>query len=150
VSAQKIEPLNAAEATWVAAELRNAADIVARYSPADAQRASTLGALDRTYEAFSAHADRTDGAAANGVINALGICFGQHLVRELGLEWAAVTDEYGCELAVVGMRGKGDFVVFPTNFVAKRWERGEVGFFVDSCRRIAEQYAELRAQWEGR
>jgi hypothetical protein len=43
----------------------------------------------------------------------------------LGLSWIALTDEHGTEIAV---RGRADFTVFPTNFVAKRYEKRETGF----------------------
>ena len=43
--------------------------------------------------------------------------FGQYLIDHLGLEWATLTDEFGCDLAVVGMPGTADFLVFPPNFV---------------------------------
>jgi hypothetical protein len=67
----------------------------------------------------------------NEAINLVGLAFGQLLVERFGLEWVALSDEHGTEIAV---RGPSDFTVFPTNFVAKRYESGDTGFlapFVD-------------------
>jgi hypothetical protein len=61
----------------------------------------------------------------------------------------AITDEYGCEFAVVGLRGAVDFVVFPSNFVTKRWERKEAGFYAAASLKIAQKHAKYRADWEG-
>jgi hypothetical protein len=141
---QKIELANDAERAWIIECLDNARRFVATFSPADKDQQLTLDALDRAFRAYCDHADRGDGQTINNVINAVGIAFGQHLVDQLGLEWAAVTDQFGCELAVVGMRGTRDFLVFPPNFVAKRWERREVDFLALSYNAIAADYNRLR------
>lgn len=145
---QKIEPLNNAEKAWVATELSNARTLVAQDSGKDIQATITLEALDQSFKACCANIDPKNGKAINGIINTIGIAFGQYLVEHLGMEWAAVTDEYGCDLAVVGLQGKADVLVFPTNFVAKRWERREVDFLVISFQQIAKDYAEARAAWD--
>jgi hypothetical protein len=115
-----------------------------RYSPDDKDDVLSFDALDRAFKAYCEEADRTDGATINAVINAIGIAFGQYLIDHLGLEWATVTDKFGCELAVVGMRGTADFLVFPPNFVAKRWERKEVDFLKRSYDAIAADYTKCR------
>ena len=83
--------------------------------------------------------------AVNGVINAVGITFGQFLVDNLGLKWVIATDDEGSDLAVYGLPGKGDLLVYPANFVAKRWERRETNFLESSYRQIAEQVKTLQA-----
>ena len=141
---QKIEPVSDGERAWIAESIQSAYSIVLRYSPGDKDDVSSLDALDRAFKAFCEHADRTDGTTVNAVINAIGIAFGQYLIDHLGMEWAAVTDQFGCDLAVVGMRGTADFLVFPPNFVAKRWERKEVDFLKRSFEGIAAEYAKCR------
>ena len=68
-------------------------------------------------------------------------------MNSLGLQWVAATDEAGCAIAVVGLPGKANFLVYPANFVAKRWERRETGFLVGAKAFIAEQYAQFRAEY---
>jgi hypothetical protein len=143
-SQQKIEPVNDGERAWITEALENVRALVSQYSPGDQEEALSLDALDRAFKAYSETADRTDGVRVNVVLNAVGIAFGQYLVDHLGLEWAAVTGEFGCELAVVGLRGIADFLVFPPNFVAKRWQRQEVDFLKASYAAIAEEYDKAR------
>jgi hypothetical protein len=141
---QKIELANVAERAWVNECLENAKSFVASFSPADKELPLTLAALDRAFKAYCEQADRTDGQTVNYVLNAVGVAFGQHMVDQLGMEWAAVTDQFGCELAVVGLRGNRDFLIFPPNFVAKRWERQEVDFLAASYNSIAADYNRIR------
>ena len=65
----------------------------------------------------------------NPAINMVGLAFGQLLAGRLGLSWVALTDEHGTEIAV---RGRVDFTVFPTNFIAKRYERRETNFIASA------------------
>lgn len=64
-------------------------------------------------------------ADPNPAINMVGLAFGQLLADRLGLSWVALTDEYGTEIAVCG---RANFTVFPTNFIAKRYEQRETNF----------------------
>ena len=82
--------------------------------------------------------------AINAVINQVGIAFGQSLVDGLGLNWVIATDEYGTDMAVYGLPNQGDVLVYPANFVAKRWERRETNFLEDAYRRIAEDVSAIR------
>ncbi len=63
----------------------------------------------------------------NMVVNALGLCFGQHLVERLGFRWAVITDKYGTEMGCIAQ--PGDITVFPANLTAKRIEKGAGPFF---------------------
>ena len=73
----------------------------------------------------------------NGLINAIGIAFGQVLVDRLGFRWVIATDDYGTDLGVVAAEGTGDVLVYPANFVAKRFEERRTGFIVEAVRLIA-------------
>jgi uncharacterized protein DUF3806 len=53
----------------------------------------------------------------------LGIAFGAILVRELGLHWVMVDDEYGRDPAL--RFSNTDTLVFPLTMISKRIERGE-------------------------
>ena len=57
------------------------------------------------------------------------------------------TDEHGTELAVYGLPNRGDVLVYPANFVAKRWEQRETNFLEEAYRRIAEDVRAIRRQW---
>ncbi|MDH4340824.1 MAG: hypothetical protein OEW47_10740 [Thermoleophilia bacterium] len=48
---------------------------------------------------------------------------------KLGLSWVAVTDEHSTEIAV---RGRANFTVFPTNFIAKRYPARETNFIASA------------------
>jgi hypothetical protein len=149
---QRIEPLNDAEQQWVAAELRNARQLVDRLVPADAGAAMTPQVLDRAYKAARQSAGhggqgRQDADAANAIINAVGIAFGQHLVDQLGFTWVAVFDEHGSEIAVVGLPGQANMLVFPPNLVAKRWAAGTVDFLAHVCTGIEDDLMKLKAAW---
>lgn len=158
---QKIEPINENEVLWTKEQLENAEKFVAAFSAADSGArtfqpvtptsgvpgAPTLAALDR---AFAAWIDsRPAVAEINAIINCVGIAFGQALVDGIGLEWVIATDEHGTDLAVQGLPNRGDVLVYPANFVAKRWERRETNFLEESYRRIAEDVRAITRQWQG-
>ena len=84
---------------------------------------------------------RDDPADPNPGINLIGLAFGHLLAERLDLAWVALTDQHGTEIAV---RGRSDFTVFPTNFVAKRYAERELGFIApafDEIVRTAESLA---------
>jgi Domain of unknown function (DUF3806) len=85
----------------------------------------------------------TEGDVINGTINAVGMAFGQTLVDGLGMQWIIATDNQGSEIAVYGLPGSADVLVYPANFVAKRWERREVNFLEASYGLIAEDVNRL-------
>jgi len=142
---QKLEPLNQNELLWIQAQLENASKFIERFSPSDSGTPLTLAALDRAFAASLA----SEPAAAdiNGIINCVGIAFGQALVDTVGLQWMVATDEYGTEFAVHGLPNRGDVLVYPANFVAKRWERRESNFLEDALRRIAHDVQKVAGQW---
>jgi hypothetical protein len=143
---QKLEPLNQNELLWVQAQLENASKFVERFSPSDSGAPLTLAALDRAFAAWLASGPAA--ADANAIINCVGIAFGQALVDTVELQWVVVTDEYGTELAVHGLPDRGDVLVYPANFVAKRWERRESNFLEGALRRIAHDVQAIASKWQ--
>ena len=142
---QKLEPLTAAERDWIENQLAAASHFVAAFSPADADKPLTLGSLDRAFTQWLA-TEETDSNRINTAINVVGVAFGQSLVHGLGLGWVIVSDEQGTELAVHGLPGKGDVLVFPQNFVAKRWEERATHFLGPSYQQIASHIESLRSE----
>lgn len=145
---QRIEPLNEAEQAWVRDELDNARRLVLLHCPDAGDDPLTPRILDRTFKAAYESAPASDADYANATINAVGIAFGQYLVDTLGLEWCAVFDDQGQELAVVGLPGKANTLVFPPNLVAKRWFAGTTDFLWYVYEGIKEDFAEFRDDGE--
>ncbi len=144
---QRIEPLNRVEEEWIRAQLASAEKLVEAFSPSDAAQPLTLGALDRAFTAWLNSNASADSALVNQVVNYVGVAFGRQLVQGLGLRWVIATDQNGSELAVYGLPGQGDVLIYPTNFVAKRWEKREAGFLEKSYGRIAMDIEQLRRQY---
>jgi len=142
---QKIEPLTAAEKDWIRDQLAAASHFVAAFSPDDADKPLTLGSLDRAFAQWLA-TDETDSNRINAAINVVGVAFGQSLVQGLGLGWVIASDAQGTELAVHGLPGRGDVLVFPQNFVAKRWEERAAHFLGPSYAQIASHIESIRRE----
>ena len=123
----RYEELNDAEREWVAACIQAGRQMVVDYSPADSDRPLDVVALDNTYAAWLATGE-ADGDRINQVINAIGFAFGQLLIDAAGFRWVVVTDQFGCDMGLLALPGKGDVLVCPTNMVAKRWQTRETMF----------------------
>lgn len=141
-----VEELNEAEHQWLASCIDGARQLVAAYSPADASRPLDAGVLDRTYAAWLATGE-TDGDRINQAINAVGSAFGQLLVEAAGFRWVVATDQFGCEMAILALPGRGDVLVYPSNLVAKRWQSRETGFLVPLFKVITQQVRDTEASW---
>jgi hypothetical protein len=140
-------PLTDGERNWIANQLEKARMFFDAMSPNDKTNPLTLEALDRAWASWLS-LGITDNEQVNATINAVGIQFGQHLVDEAGFAWTVATDSYGTELAVLALPGAGDVLVYPANFVAKRWERKESHFLrsgFDALRQQVEQVAKMHS-----
>ena len=133
---EKISPLNESEVAWVRAQLQSASKFVAGFSPEDSEQSLTLAALDRAFAAWVT-SEPLDPDLINSIINYVGIAFGQALVDRIGFNWVIATDERGSDLAVYTASEQGDALVYPANFVAKRWTRHETNFLEKACNQIA-------------
>ena len=110
---EHVEPLNQAEQEWVATNVAEATRMLDGKLSAET--------LDDLWAALM----KDEPADPNPAINMVGLAFGQLLADRLGLSWVVLTDENGTEIAV---RGRANFTVFPTNFIAKRYAGREVNF----------------------
>jgi Domain of unknown function (DUF3806) len=144
---QKTEPLNESETAWVKTQLENALKFVEGYSLGDADKPLKLAALDRAFAAWIA-SDPTETDLINAVINYVGIAFGQALVDGIELSWVVATDEEGSELAVYGLPGQVDVLLYPANFVAKRWERRETNFLEKAYLQIGQDVRTVFRNWQ--
>ena len=125
---ERVEPPNDAERQWVADNVTEATRALGGEL--------TVEGLDDLWAALL----RDDRADPNPGINTIGLAFGHLLAERLGLAWVVLTDDHGTEIAV---RGRADFTVFPTNFVAKRYESRETGFLAPAFDEMVRTAASL-------
>jgi hypothetical protein len=144
----RFEKLNEAERQWVSSCIMAGRQMVAKYAPADIDRPLDAGVLDRTYAAWWATGD-ADGDRINQAINAIGFAFGQLLIDAVGFEWVVVTDQFGCDMGLLALPGKGDVLVYPTDMVAKRWrsQSHEILFLGPLFEVITQQVRDVQANW---
>lgn len=144
---QRINPVNENETAWIKTQLENASKFVEGFSQEDEEKPLALAALDRAFAAWIA-SEPTETDLINAVINHVGIAFGQALVEGIGLKWVIATDNQGSELAVHGFPGRGDVLVYPSNFVAKRWERRETNFLEKAYQQIGRDVRAAFRDWQ--
>jgi Domain of unknown function (DUF3806) len=123
----KIQELNEEEKVWIEGQIDAAKAFISKFSPTDAVEFPNLAALDRAWSAWL-DSNPGDTANINETINCVGMAFGRSVSEATGLRWVIATDNHGTDLALFGLPGKGDFLIYPANFVAKRWERREKNF----------------------
>ena len=126
MSDAKFNSLNDAEIAWVGEELARARQYTGACCPEDPEASMNPETLDRVFK--MCREAKPDDNEVNNIINAVGIAFGHYLVENLPARWYAVTDQYGCDLAVAEVRGDAQMFVCPTNLVAKRWQDGTTDF----------------------
>ena len=131
----KIEQLTAGEHEWIVQQIAIAHEFVQRTLNKDTDELPSPADLDQAFNAWL-HSTSHDPSAANSIVNCVGVAFGQHLVDSTPLEWVIASDEYGTELALYGLPGQGDILVYPQNFVAKRYEANVGIFIVESINKI--------------
>jgi len=135
---QKFHPLTDAERAWIATHLAGARLFLEAMLPSDGDQSATLENLDRAWTAWL-QLGVSDDEQVNHAINVVGVQFGQLLVDRAGFEWIIAADKHGTDLAIRALPGTGDVVVYPANFVAKRWERREADFLEESFALICQQ-----------
>jgi hypothetical protein len=141
----RFEPLNANERAWIADNLAQARALAKKYGgDPETVDAPSLAALDRIWLVLTESLRRT-GSDPNSVINLLGLAFGHHLAAACELSWVVASDEHGTDIALLGQ--PGEILIYPTNFVAKRWVSGEEAFMERSFVRIQDDVERMRAAW---
>jgi hypothetical protein len=140
---QKISQLNENEKAWIKGYLDVAVSFVDTYAPTGNNDPLSLSSMDSAFAAWIA-TKPTDGVLINDIVNAIGMAFGTKLVDGLGFQWVVASDNQGTEMAVYALPGKGDVLVYPANFVAKRWEKREINFLEPSYQKISEDLARLK------
>lgn len=137
----KSKPINASEKEWISQNISATRGMISSLDDAGGD-VVTPEALDKVYGVWFASHEKGQ-EDPNAVINAMGIAFGSYLVDTLAMEWAIVKSQGVMELAVVGQ--PGDIAVFPANLVAKRYGKGETGFFSHLYSEMKNTVEEIRA-----
>ena len=136
-----------ADHDWLRDQCAAVRAFVDRFSPSDCNQPITLQSLDRAFKAALQEAETSGASDGADVCNLVGAAFGQVLCKGAGFEWVNASDEYGSGLAVRALPDRGDVVVFPMEFVMKRWEISESDFLVDAFREIRQQVEVAKAEW---
>jgi hypothetical protein len=139
----KTDQLTPAEHEWIVQQLRDVRTFVAKTLGKEPAELPSPEDLDQAFDAWR-HSPSHDPAQANAIINCLGIAFGQHLVNSSPLRWVIASDDYGTELALHALPGKGDVVVYPQNLVAKRYESGGGKFIVETLIKIRQDVSDIQ------
>ena len=143
----KFSEIRDAERSWIDFQIRAAKAFVSTFSPGDSWDPIRLESLDRAF-AHWLNTQPQDMEDINGAINAVGIAFGSILVEKQGFSWTIAADDQGTELAVRALPNEGDVLVWPVNFVAKRWDRKERDFLVHGFEEICKYVDKMRTEWE--
>ena len=121
VAAPEIEPLTEDEVVWVRTT-------IAALTEQDV-RVGDIDDLGRHFDELLTEwlrlrePDRPDPA---GVVNQIGLAFGQYVADHTDLEWAVATDQTGPDIALHRPRSDGSVVVYPTDLVSRRWQSEEM------------------------
>jgi hypothetical protein len=137
-----VSPLSDEERSWVAQQLEAARVFVADYG---STRTIDLAAVEH---AWASWLDRqaVDPADPDPILNAIGVYFGQSLVDSLdGFDWVHTEDEAGVDLAVFGLPGAGDVLIYPASVVSERYANRDAAFLVSGHEKIVQQVTEMRA-----
>ena len=137
-----VKPPTDAEREWLRRQLAAADQFVADYG--SRRHPAGVDALDH---AWASWLDRqsVDPEDPDTVINAVGVAFGQALVDALeGFEWVSVENQDGADLAVYGLPGAGDVLVYPANVVARRYEDSENRFLCAAYDAMVAEIEQMR------
>ena len=133
---RKIEPLDHDARQRIRGQVEEARRFVATHLPGEGEEAFSLLLLDEAFAEW-ASAEQSEVEAIDATVEVVGAAFGDFLVRGLGFSWVMVRDEQGTELAVHGLPGEGDVLIFPQHLVAKQGAEPEPNFLTRSYRQIS-------------
>ncbi|MDP1588227.1 MAG: DUF3806 domain-containing protein [Prosthecobacter sp.] len=133
-----------AELQWIESQLAAGKNFVAHYS--SRHRDLSLEALDEAWTAWMA-TSQSDADEINHAINCIGIPFGSLLISTGEFAWCIASDDWGTDLAVRALPDRGDVLVYPADFVSKRWESRTTDFLVAAFPQIMEHVSQLRQKW---
>lgn len=139
------QQITQAEQEWIEAQFAAGRDFVQRFSPEHS--AIDLAALDSAWKSWMATSPENIDEI-NHAINSVGMTFGLILTQTGEFEWCISTDEWGTDLAVRALPERGDVLVYPANFISKRWASRTTNFLEEAFSQIMRQVAQTRRDWD--
>jgi len=85
----------------------------------------TLQDLDIVYEKW---AIGNSHLSAEEATNAIGVLLGDYMIKDIGLSWMLITDDYGTDVGLYSQNW--NIEVFPNNLLIKRYEDHEHDFVI--------------------
>lgn len=120
-------PFDEKERAWLQRTIATAQAVIGQLVP-DAVDTFDARVLDVAFARWLATSPAgASGSDVDSLIEAFGAAFGEHLVREYGMSWFVITDEYGAAKALCHPRGTT--TAFPVESVRKRVEDRTTNFF---------------------
>jgi hypothetical protein len=133
---QDIRPITEKERAWIEARLEEAREFVDAHSPGDAGHPLTVDGLDRALAGW-VELNETEPEKVAAAVDVVAVAFGRFLERSLDFSWVTVAGERGAELALHGLPGRGDVLIFPQGLVDKRGRKGEKRFLKSTLQQIS-------------
>ncbi len=114
-----VSPLTDTEAAFIEAQLAAAAQFLADYG--SSHNGTGLEGLDHAWASWLDR-QQVDPSDPEPVINAVGVYLGQSLVEALtDFTWVVAIDPEGRTLAVHGLPGTADLLIYPADVVGRRY-----------------------------
>ena len=147
MTAPIIKQVTDPELSWINSQIEAARSFVARYSPNHTVDDLSLETLNAAWSLWMATVP-TNTDDINHAINCIGIPFGSLLVQTDEFTWCIAADDWGTDLAVRALPERGDILVYPADFVSKRWESRTTDFLTDAFAQIIEHVVKTRREWD--
>lgn len=144
MSAPTFQALTEQEIAWLDTQLEAASQFLGKHAPE--QTEFTLAALDEAWANWLETQPEVS-EEIQEAIQAVGVGYGAILVATNQFSWCIATDDWGTDLAVRALPEEGDVLVFPTDFVAKRWESKSVSFLEGAYDQTMEYLEKIKIQW---
>jgi hypothetical protein len=135
----EVDPLTDDEVDWVRST-------IAELTEQDV-RSGDIDDLGRHYDELLStwlrlrEADRPD---PHGVINQIGLAFGQYVADHTDLAWGVATNQRGVEIALHRRRSEAPVLLYPTDMVNQQWEARETGILPALARATVDAIARTR------
>lgn len=135
-----VDPLTEDEVVWVRST-------IAELTEQDV-RSGDIDDLGRHYDELLAtwlrlrESDRPD---PHGVINQIGLAFGQYVADHTDLAWGVATNQRGVEIALHRERSQAPVLLYPTDMVSQHWEARETGILPALARATVDAIERTRA-----
>ena len=146
MKAPTIKAISEEEVNWIQEQMQSGAQFVAHFTD-EAGSVGSLPDLDSAWAAWVATSP-TEIDDINHAINSIGIPFGAILVSTGLFSWCIASDEWGTDLAVRALPDRGDVLVYPADFVSKRWESRTTYFLEDALPQIMEHVSKVQQDWD--